>query len=81
MSMNDITSFPNPHLSLVNSNIKIGDHVMYSGEGWLRDVVLKVDSYDTRNNGNIIAISKNPYINFCAPIENFIKVQIPQKNE
>lgn len=69
------------HSSLVNSNIKIGDHVMYTGEGWLRDFILKVDSYDTRNNGDIIAISQNPYINFCAPIEKFIKVQMPQKNE
>lgn len=69
------------HPSLVNSNIKIGDDVMYTGEGWLRDVVFKVDSYDTRNNGNIIAILQNPYINFCAPIEEFIKVLTPQKNE
>ena len=69
------------HPSLVNSNIKIGDDVMYTGEGWLRDAVFKVDSYDIRNNGDIIAISQKPYINFCAPIEKFIKVQMPQKNE
>ena len=77
MSTNDITFFSNPHPSLLSSHIKIGDNVMYTGDGYLSEVIFKVDSYDSRNNGHIIAILKKPYINFCAPIEKFIKVGMP----
>ena len=81
MSTTDINFFSDPHPSLLESDIKIGDIVQYLGDGFHPEATFKVDSYDKRNNGDIIVLAwcynDNGYcehhINFSASIKMFKK--------